>query len=56
MDFSYKYTRKRNSECGRKGYFAWKREKEENIPPADYGTLVINDKKHKKRGIFDEIS
>ncbi len=39
-DISTLYTREKNIKCGRKGYYAYKREKEYVISPKDYGMFL----------------
>ncbi len=39
-DISTPYTREKNIRCGRKGYHAYKREKEDVISPKDYGMFL----------------
>jgi hypothetical protein len=40
-DISTLYTKEKNIKCGRKGYFAYKREKEDVISPRDYGMFLL---------------
>lgn len=44
-DISTMYTKERNDKCGRKGYLAYKKEKETVISPKDYGEFLL-----KRRG------
>lgn len=39
-DISTLYTREKNIKCGRKGYYAYKREKENVISPKNYGMFL----------------
>ena len=39
-DISTLYTKEKNMKCGRKGYCAYKREKEKVISPKDYGMFL----------------
>jgi hypothetical protein len=41
------YTKSQNLKAGRKGYAAWKTEKDTAISPAAYGDYILQ---HKKRG------
>lgn len=50
-DISTMYTKDRNQKSGRKGYGAWKREKEISISPAAYGDYILQ---HQKRGKKNE--
>ena len=44
-DISTQYTKQQNRECGRKGYYRFKREKENVISPKDYGMFIQNRKR-----------
>lgn len=44
-DISTIYTRYQNLECGRKGYYAFDREKETVISPKDYGMFLKKNRK-----------
>lgn len=44
-DISTQYTKTRNKEQGRRGYFMWKREKDTNISPKDYGMFLQRKRK-----------
>lgn len=44
-DILTQYTKMRNKECGRNGYYASKREKETIISPKDYGMFLERKKK-----------
>lgn len=46
-NISTMYTKNQNLKAGRKGYGAWKTEKETVIPPAAYGDYILQ---HRKRG------
>lgn len=46
-DISTMYTKNKNQKAGRKGYGAWKTEKETVISPASYGDYILQ---HRKRG------
>ncbi len=46
-DISTMYTKDKNQKAGRKGYAAWKTEKETAISPAAYGDYILQ---HRKRG------
>jgi hypothetical protein len=39
-DISYQYTKTRNKECGRNGYYAAHREKCTVISPSEYGMFL----------------
>ncbi len=39
-DISTLYTREKNIKCGRRGYYAYKREKVYVISPKDYGMFL----------------
>ena len=47
-DISSEFTKLKNKQDGRKGYYAWKREKISEISPKDYG-IFIQKKKSKKK-------
>ena len=49
-DISTCYTRERNIKCGRKGYYAYKREKEDVINPRDYGMFLSTMGRRKQNG------
>lgn len=38
-DITTQYTKEQNKKNGRKGYGAWKREKENVITPSEYGKI-----------------
>lgn len=44
-DISTQYTKIRNKEQGRRGYYRWKREKDTNISPKDYGMFLQRKRK-----------
>ncbi len=46
-NISTMYTKSQNLKAGRKGYAAWKTEKDTAISPAAYGDYILQ---HKKRG------
>lgn len=48
-DISTMYTRSLNQRTGRKGYVGWKREKENNITPAEYGGYILQNRKRGKK-------
>ena len=48
VDISSQYTRERNKKCGRRGYVLWKREKENEISPRDYGMFLQNKRRKRK--------
>ena len=39
-DISTQYTKEQNKKCGRRGYGLWKHEKQDIIPPKDYGIFI----------------
>lgn len=41
-DISTFYTKEKNIKCGRKGYYRYKREKEDVISPRDYGMFILS--------------
>lgn len=47
-DISSQYTKYQNKTTGRRGYYRWKREKETDISPKEYGMFLS--KKRKRRG------
>lgn len=47
-DISSQYTKDRNITAGRRGYGAWKQEKENEISPKNYGMFLAK-KKEKRR-------
>lgn len=47
-NISSMYTKDRNQKAGRRGYYRWKREKEDAIRPCDYGDYVLQRKKRRK--------
>lgn len=47
-DISSEFTKLKNKQDGRKGYYAWKREKISEISPKDYGMFIQKKKKKKK--------
>lgn len=47
-DISTMYTKERNNTAGRKGYVMWKRERENNISPKEYG-MFLNSRKRGRR-------
>ena len=49
-DISTCYTKERNIKCGRKGYYFYKREKEDVINPRDYGMFLLT-RKGKRYGL-----
>ena len=46
-DITTEYTKVKNKEDGRRGYGAWKHEKESTISPKDYG-MFLQRKKGRK--------
>lgn len=48
-DISSMYTKQCNSQMGRKGYSLWKREKETNIPPQNYGMYLSSRKRGQRK-------
>lgn len=48
-NISTMYTKSQNPKAGRKGYAAWKNEKETAISPAAYGDYILQHKRGKKR-------
>jgi len=49
-DISTFYTKERNIKCGRKGYYAYKREKVDVISPSNYGMFLSTLKGRKHNG------
>lgn len=49
-DISTLFTKEKNVKCGRKGYYAYKREKEDVINPRDYGMFLSTLKGRKHNG------
>lgn len=47
-DISSQFTKDRNITSGRRGYGAWKREKENVISPKDYGMFLAKKKGERK--------
>ena len=47
-DISTQYTKEENKQNGRRGYSAWKGEKETVIFPRDYGMFIQNQKRRKR--------
>ena len=45
------YTKERNDKCGRKGYLAYKKEKETVISPKDYGEFIQKKYRSCSRGV-----
>lgn len=48
-DISTMYTKSQNQKTGRKGYVAWKTEKETVISPAAYGDYILQNRKRGKK-------
>ena len=49
-DISTVYTKYKNKNCGRKGYFRFKEEKEDVISPKEYG-IFIQERKRRRTSI-----
>lgn len=47
-DISTLYTKERNTKCGRNGYCAAHREKQDIISPSEYGMFVTSKRKRHK--------
>ena len=43
------YTKDMNLKAGRKGYIAWKTEKDTAIRPCDYGDYILQNRKRGKK-------
>lgn len=48
-DITTQYTKEQNKKNGRKGYGAWKREKETVITPSEYGRFITRGGKRSGR-------
>lgn len=46
-DISTQYTKEQNNKTGRRGYIAWKLEKETVISPKEYGQFLENKRRRK---------
>lgn len=44
-DISTPFTKEKNKKCGRTCYYNWKREKETEISPRDYGMFLLSRKR-----------
>lgn len=49
VDISTMYTKEENRNNGRKGYYAWKKEKEDIISPKDFGKFLMKHRKGRVR-------